>query len=92
MLGSLVVPQSNIIAFADCDKSLEAVKADLIREASSRTSQPSSGEGGGQVMLGVFGSTFANCGDARAAGFSSIRRGQPGYAAHLDIDNDGTAC
>ncbi len=35
---------------------------------------------------------FNTCTDARAAGFNSIRRGEPGYAPHLDADNDGVAC
>ena len=35
---------------------------------------------------------FANCAQVRAAGLAPIDRGQPGYAAHLDRDNDGVAC
>lgn len=35
---------------------------------------------------------FRNCTEARAAGVTPILRGQPGYAAHLDRDNDGIAC
>jgi len=35
---------------------------------------------------------YANCTAARKAGKSNIRRGQPGYASHLDRDNDGIAC
>ena len=35
---------------------------------------------------------FANCAQVRAAGLAPIYRGQPGYAAHLDRDNDGVAC
>lgn len=35
---------------------------------------------------------FANCTEARAAGYSNIQRGQPGYAPKLDRDNDGIAC
>ena len=35
---------------------------------------------------------FANCAQARAAGYQNIRRGQPGYRAALDRDNDGVAC
>ena len=36
--------------------------------------------------------SYANCTEARQAGASNIRRGQPGYASHLDRDNDGLAC
>lgn len=35
---------------------------------------------------------FRNCKEARAAGYSHIRRGEPGYSPHLDGDNDGIAC
>jgi len=35
---------------------------------------------------------FRTCKDARAAGYSRMRTGQPGYARHLDRDNDGIAC
>ena len=33
-----------------------------------------------------------NCSEARALGFSSIRKGEPGYGLHLDRDRDGVAC
>jgi Excalibur calcium-binding domain len=33
-----------------------------------------------------------NCAEARSLGLAPIYRGQPGYAAHLDRDNDGIAC
>jgi micrococcal nuclease len=36
--------------------------------------------------------SFKNCTEARAAGAAPIRRGEPGYASHLDRDNDGIAC
>lgn len=35
---------------------------------------------------------YANCTEARRAGVTPIRRGQPGYRAALDGDNDGVAC
>jgi hypothetical protein len=35
---------------------------------------------------------FRTCKDARAAGYSQMNRGEPGYARHLDRDNDGIAC
>ncbi|KRG71683.1 excalibur calcium-binding domain-containing protein [Pseudoxanthomonas dokdonensis] len=35
---------------------------------------------------------YANCAEARAAGAAPVRRGQPGYGAHLDRDNDGIGC
>lgn len=33
-----------------------------------------------------------NCAQARAMGLAMARRGEPGYAPHLDRDNDGVAC
>lgn len=36
--------------------------------------------------------SYKNCTEARNAGVTPIYRGQPGYAAHLDRDNDGVAC
>ena len=35
---------------------------------------------------------FANCTAARAAGAAPVRRGDPGYASHLDRDRDGVGC
>ena len=35
---------------------------------------------------------YANCAAARAAGAAPVRRGDPGYARHLDRDNDGVGC
>ena len=35
---------------------------------------------------------FGSCKEARAAGYSHMRRGEPGYAPHLDRDGDGIAC
>lgn len=35
---------------------------------------------------------YENCDAARAAGTAPVRRGDPGYAAHLDRDNDGIGC
>lgn len=35
---------------------------------------------------------FDNCTEAKAAGYRNMQRGQPGYADHLDRDQDGIAC
>lgn len=35
---------------------------------------------------------YANCAAVRAAGAAPIRVGQPGYAKHLDRDEDGVGC
>ncbi|MFC5236196.1 excalibur calcium-binding domain-containing protein [Pseudonocardia zijingensis] len=41
--------------------------------------------GGGSVY-------YKNCAAVRAAGAAPIRRGDPGYARHLDRDGDGEGC
>ena len=38
------------------------------------------------------GAYYKNCSAARAAGAAPLYRGQPGYAAKLDRDDDGVAC
>ena len=35
---------------------------------------------------------YKNCAEARAAGVAPLYEGDPGYAPHLDRDNDGIAC
>lgn len=35
---------------------------------------------------------FRNCDAARAAGAAPVRRGEAGYASHLDRDGDGIGC
>lgn len=35
---------------------------------------------------------YANCDAARAAGAAPLHKGEPGYRAALDRDNDGVAC
>ncbi|MFY9351644.1 MAG: excalibur calcium-binding domain-containing protein [Sphingobium sp.] len=37
-------------------------------------------------------SFYGSCREARAAGAAPLRRGQAGYARHLDRDGDGVAC
>ncbi|ROR65766.1 excalibur calcium-binding domain-containing protein [Agrococcus jenensis] len=44
-----------------------------------------SSSGGGNVY-------YANCTAARNAGAAPVYRGEPGYASHLDRDNDGVGC
>ena len=35
---------------------------------------------------------FRSCKAAKAAGYSDMKRGEPGYSPNLDRDNDGIAC
>ena len=45
-----------------------------------------------QALLGSRSGAFANCAAARAAGAAPVRRGDAGYAPHLDRDGDGVGC
>jgi Excalibur calcium-binding domain len=47
---------------------------------------------GPSVKRGAGNGAFANCAEARAAGAAPVRRGDPGYGAHLDRDGDGVGC
>jgi predicted lipid-binding transport protein (Tim44 family) len=51
----------------------------------AKAQQPSKASRSGDVY-------YPNCAAARGAGAAPIRRGEPGYASHLDRDNDGIAC
>ena len=63
-------------AAAKATKAAAARRAAALAEAESESSSVS----------------YANCTEVRAAGKAPIRRGQPGYASHLDRDNDGQGC
>ena len=45
--------------------------------------------GAGSATADVY---YKNCSEARAAGVTPLYDGDPGYAPHLDRDNDGIAC
>jgi hypothetical protein len=56
---------------------------------SSAPRQPSrllGSSGGGRSVY------YPNCAAARSAGAAPVVRGEPGYASHLDRDNDGIGC
>ncbi|RNL75440.1 excalibur calcium-binding domain-containing protein [Nocardioides marmorisolisilvae] len=54
------------------------------------TARPSSGA---RSLVGTGSSVYyKNCDAVRAAGKAPIRRGDPGYARHLDRDGDGIGC
>lgn len=56
------------------------------RTASPQTAVPK------PVPLAGTPTSYANCTAVRQAGHAPIRRGEPGYAAHLDRDGDGVGC
>ena len=45
-----------------------------------------------QRAFGGSDAYYPNCASARAAGAAPLRRGDSGYRAGLDRDNDGVAC
>lgn len=57
----------------------------LPRRTSFRAAHPAS-------TMTEAGWSYRNCGEARRAGAAPLRRGQPGYGAHMDGDGDGIAC
>ncbi|MFI9610721.1 excalibur calcium-binding domain-containing protein [Streptomyces sp. NPDC052023] len=56
------------------------------------TAEPAAGGGFDDSSGSDTGVYYGNCSEARAAGAAPIHRGEPGYASHLDRDNDGVAC
>jgi hypothetical protein len=52
------------------------------------TAEPESAGGGADAPSQY----YANCSEARAAGVTPLYAGDPGYASHLDRDDDGVAC
>lgn len=44
----------------------------------------------GKIRSG--GGSYRNCTAAREAGAAPVKRGDPGYGAHLDRDGDGIGC
>jgi len=50
------------------------------------------GKSDGGVVSTTTALRFASCDAARAAGYSSMKRGEAGYSSQLDGDGDGVAC
>ncbi|WP_373432358.1 excalibur calcium-binding domain-containing protein [Streptomyces afghaniensis] len=67
-----------------------------VRATTTVTARPAAGGGSDDSGSGGSGGSadvsYANCDAVRAAGAAPIHRGEPGYASHLDRDNDGIAC
>lgn len=63
------------------------------KKASSSGSTSESGKKSKSSGSGSSGSVFyKNCTAVRDAGAAPVRRGDPGYASHLDRDGDGVGC
>lgn len=61
------------------------------RPQASPPARPALGQTRGLSSSGE-GVSYRNCSEARAAGAAPVRRGAPGYGAHLDRDGDGKGC
>jgi hypothetical protein len=58
----------------------------------SEPTEPADEDEGSDSAGGTKDSGYANCDEARAAGATPVRRGDPGYSTDLDGDGDGVAC
>ncbi|WNV91747.1 excalibur calcium-binding domain-containing protein [Umezawaea sp. Da 62-37] len=68
-----------------------------LRSAQSAAEQSGAGLwgdpcGGEDSLESQSDSTYKNCAEAKAAGVTPLRTGQPGYDKRLDPDGDGVAC
>ena len=63
-------------------------ESDQTEQDQTESDQTQEQSGGG----GSSGVYYANCKEARAAGAAPLHRGDPGYRAGLDRDDDGIAC
>ena len=73
------------LAADGCHNDRKAGTRHCHRPQTRQSSPPRKSTQGGSVY-------YSNCAEARAAGAAPVRRGQPGYAPHLDRDNDGIGC
>ncbi|MFD9522480.1 excalibur calcium-binding domain-containing protein [Streptomyces sp. NPDC059979] len=84
----LVAPGTNCPAAPGTDlrpKPAAPTTAPTTAPAPDEDETGGSGGGGGNV-------SYKNCTAVKAAGAAPIRRGDPGYARHLDRDGDGVGC
>jgi len=56
------------------------------------TKKQTANAGGSGSSSGGGSAYYKNCTEVKKAGKAPILRGQPGYASHLDRDNDGIGC
>ncbi|MER5184782.1 excalibur calcium-binding domain-containing protein [Streptomyces sp. NPDC002896] len=62
------------------------------KRSSGSSNSSSSGSSSSDSDSGSASVYYKNCTAVRAAGADPIRKGQPGYASHLDRDGDGIGC
>lgn len=65
-------------------------KSNSKKSSSKKATAPKGSKSSGSKSSGS--TYFKNCTAARDAGAAPVRRGDPGYASHLDRDGDGVGC
>ncbi|WP_082235009.1 excalibur calcium-binding domain-containing protein [Halobacillus massiliensis] len=89
-LTSKIEDQSSLISELEEEKSsLQAQVEDLETTTVSTNEDSSNTSITGPLSSNAY---FENCDAAKAAGAAPVRRGDPGYAKHLDRDGDGIGC
>jgi hypothetical protein len=70
----------------------QAAKAKAKKQADKAKARPIAGTSNPPKPKNPTPVYYENCDAVRAAGAAPIRRGDPGYASHLDRDGDGIGC
>jgi hypothetical protein len=99
LIGGIMLPR-NVPAPAAQSADLDWVPRNTIKREPLMTADDLDGQQPDAVAFSpkrqtaqpAASSSYRNCREARAAGAAPIYRGQPGYGAHMDGDNDGIAC
>ena len=81
-------------AAAQAQQAQQAAAQEAARQQQAAAQQQAQAAQAAQAQQQVAASNvyYRNCSAARAAGAAPVYRGQPGYASHLDRDNDGVGC
>ena len=81
--------EGDVVGFA-AQPSAGPTKAPKSSSSSGKSSGKSEGSSSGKSSGGSV--YYKNCTAAREAGAAPVRKGDPGYAKHLDRDGDGVGC
>lgn len=79
-------------AFAKVVAWPEPGAGDNVTVATEQSAKSSGRKAAGSGSAGAGSVHFKNCTAARDAGAAPVRRGDAGYASHLDRDGDGVGC
>jgi hypothetical protein len=83
-----VTATATVAAESEPEPAETVTATETVKVTKTVTAEPAA-EDGSDTGSDVY---YANCSEARAAGAAPIHRGEPGYASHLDRDNDGVGC